>query len=186
MLTRQIVVGMLGWSAESIAKGATGLVWFPTGAEDPRFRWGFKWEKHRVKAIEEIRAHQEVVVVDELHNIKEHTPVEAKILGYIYDDYVALPYAAAEVPYKIGTQAHAADSAVPSNFIAELLRLTPTTNCLVRFEGDKRVQHLLLAGIQFTYERRCKIIYVQQQAPGIPPLGPGTLTVRALGNEVGI
>lgn len=171
---------MLGWSAENIPKDDTGNVWFPTGPEDPRFTWGFKWVKHRVKAMEEVRAHVEVIVVNERELIKEHTPVEVKVMGYIYDDHAAVAYAAAQVSYKIGTQAHAADPVVPDNFISEIMRLTPTTACLVRFDDDIRVQHPIPAGVQLTYERRCKEIFVQQL------ILPGTLTVRALGNEVGI
>lgn len=181
----KLLVGMLGWSAENIAKDDTGLVWFPTGEKDPRWGYGFKWAKQRVKAIEEVRAHVEVIVVDENLNIKEHTPVEVKILGYIYDDSVVVAYnpaPAAQTRYIIGTAARAADPAVPAPFVAELVFLEPTTACFVRFETNTRVQHPLAAGVRYRFMRRCRELFFQSQ-PGAPA---GTITITSLGNEVGI
>ena len=176
---------MLGWSAENIAKDKTGLVWFPTGPEDPRYSYGFKWVQHRVKAMEAVRAHVEVIVVNERELIKEHTPVEVKVMGYIYDDGALLAYNAgggAETHYVIGTQAHLADPAVPSPFMTELLWLEPTTPCLVRFEANTRVQHPVPSVIRTRWMKRCREIWVVAQAGALA----GTITITALGNEVGI
>jgi len=172
---------MLGQSAQNITRGGNGFCWFPTGPEDLRYTYGFKWEKHRVQAAEEVRIYREILMLDgEIQIVKENTPVETKPLGYIYDDYTVQPYTGAEGRYSIGTAAFVADSALPSDFIADRIWLLATTNCLVRFEANTRVQHLLIANIQYFYPRRCKEIFIVQQA------ALGTLTIRAFGNEVGV
>jgi len=175
-----LVVGMLGWAAENIKRGETGLCWFPTGPKDPRFRYGFRWEKHRVEAVEDIRAYRDVVIIDETFRIKEHTPVEAKILGYIYDDYAEIPFTDKWTRYEIGTQAYRADKSLPSKFLAEIMYLKATQDCYVIFESENRVQHRLEAGEQFEYPRRTNAIWVKRVTTN------GTLIVRAFGNEVGV
>lgn len=181
-LTRKgsLVVGMLGWAAENIKRGETGLCWFPTGPEDPRFRYGFKWEKHRVEAVEDVRAYRDVVIIDETFRIKEHTPVEAKILGYIYDDYAEIPFTDKWTRYEIGTQAYLADKSLPSKFLAEKIILAPTQDCYVRFEGENRVSHLLSGGAQYEYPRRTDTLWVKRRTTD------GVLVIRAFGNEVGV
>jgi len=177
----ELLTGMLGWSAEDISINSSGWCWFPTGKEDSRYTYGYKWEKHRVTSIEDVRQHREVIIVDgDRQTIKEHTPVDAKILGYIYDDYSVQAYTGTEIKYIIGTSANASDSSLPSSFVAERMYLLPTTNCLVRFEANTRVQHLLIANIQYFYQRRCKEIFIVRQTVN------GSLTIRALGNEVGV
>jgi len=176
----KLVVGMLGWSSQNIAINTGGHCWFPTGPEDPRYNFGYVWEKHFIHAVENIRAFKEVIVIDEIGNVTEHTPIEAKILGYSYDDYSVQAYTGIEIGYLMGTAAQASDATLPANWIAERMYLTPTTNCLVRFVANTRVQHLLIANIQYFYQRRCREIFIQRQAVN------GSLTIRALGNEVGL
>jgi len=176
----KLVVGMLGWAAENIQRDLEGYCWFPTGAADPRYRFGFKWEKHRVLAVEDVRAYREVIIIDEEERVKEHTPVETKPLGYVYDDFAQISFTATPTRYIIGTSAHSADPAVPSSFLADIMFLSADQDCYVRFEGARRVEHLLLAGVQYEYKRRTDTIYVRRSTVN------GTLTIRALGNEVGV
>jgi len=176
----KLLIGMLGWSTENIAKDSEGYCYFPTGPEDPRYRWGYKWEKHRVVAMENVRAYREVVVLDEFEHVKEHTPVETKPLGYVYDDFAQIAFTQSPTRYVIGTNAYNADRTLPSSFLADIIFLSADQDCYVRFEGDTRVEHLLLAGVQYEYKRRTDMIWVRRRTVN------GTLTIRALGNEVGV
>jgi len=176
----KLLIGMLGWSAENIKKGSQGYCYFPTGPEDPRYRWGYRWERHRVVAMEDVRAYREVVVMDEYEHVKEHTPVETKPLGYVYDDFAQIAFTATPTRYVIGTNAYNADRTLPSSFLADILYLEADQDCYVRFEADTRVEHLLLAGVQYEYKRRTNTIWVRRRTVD------GTLMVRALGNEVGV
>jgi len=171
---------MLGWSAENIKRGEDGYVWFPTGPKDPRYRYGYVWQKHRVTAMEDVRAYREVVVVDEREYVKEHTPVETKPLGYVYDDYAEISFTDTPTRYIIGTNAYEADKTLPSSFLADIIFLMTNQDCYVKFEEDDRVEHLLLAGVQYEYKRRTDTIWVRRRTTN------GTLTLRALGNEVGV
>ncbi len=183
-VTEMPTTGMLGLSAEDITRDTAGWCWFPTGPMDARMVYGHKLEKHRVTAVEDIRVYRDVIMADgDIQAVREHTPVEAKILGYIYDDYAAIAFTATPVPYKIGTQAQAADPAVPRSFLAEKMYLTPSQNCMVRFASKIRVEHFLALGVQYEYQRRTDILWIRwDPATALA----GTLRIRALGNEVGI
>ncbi len=176
----KILVGMIGWSAENIKRGSSGYCWFPTGPEDRRYRFGFVWQKHRVLAVEDVRAYRDVVAVDELAHVREHTPVEAKILGYVYDDFAQIPFTDTWTRYEIGSQAYEADKSLPSKFLAERMFLKADQDCYVVFESENRVQHIIYAGEQFEYPRRTDTIWVKRVTTD------GTLIVRAFGNEVGV
>jgi len=113
-------------------------------------------------------------------HVKEHTPVETKPLGYVYDDFAQIAFTQSPTRYVIGTNAYNADRTLPSSFLADIIFLTADQDCYVRFEADTRVEHLLLAGVQYEYKRRTDMIWVRRRTVD------GTLTVRALGNEVGV
>jgi len=176
----RLVVGMLGWSAENIPKGSSGYCWFPTGPKDPRYQYGFKWEKHRVYAAEDVRAYRDVIIINEVNEVKEHTPTEVKPMGYVYDDFAQIPFSSTPTRYQIGSQAYAQDKSLPPKFIAEVLYLYADQDCYVRFEKESRVEHLLVAGVQYEYRRRTDVLWVRRVTTD------GTLTIRALGNEVGV
>lgn len=81
------------------------------------------------------------------------------------DDYAEINYTGTETNYMIGTNAFAADPNVPwgATFVAKRVLLLPTTNCLVRFNGASRVQHLLLANQQYEVLISIERIYVVRQ-----------------------
>jgi len=66
----KLVIGMLGWAVESIPKGERRHCFFPTGAEDGRFRGGRTWERIRITAIEDIRAYTDIFVVDDKGHVQ--------------------------------------------------------------------------------------------------------------------
>jgi len=179
-LSTELVIGMLGWSTENIKEGKKGYCWFPTGPKDLRYQGGRVWKRIKVTAIEDIRAFSDLIVANEKKHVQEHTPVETKPLGYIYDDYKELDFTEEEIKYQIGKSAHTADKILPSSWVTELLYLKPDQDCYVRFNGKKRVQHKLEAGTEYEYKRRVRTLHVIRIAVD------GTLTIRALGNLVGV
>lgn len=195
-MDKQVVdlrVGMLGWSAEAIAEGKGGYCYFPVGEKDETYEGGRVWIKLRVTAAEDIREERDVIVADPELNVKEHTPVE---LSYErteggfqrvtetyplpvteaqeYDDYVAIAFTASQQKYVIGTQAQAAVATRPL-FEARRLLLFATANCLVRYNGATRVQHLIPANTYLTVDLRVTELYVVRQAVN------GTLRVWSFG-----
>ena len=174
--------GMLGLSSENITREESGFCWFPTGKRDTRLAWDYVLERHTITAVEDIRANREVIILDgRAETAKEHTPVEAKILGYNYNDYAAVAFTAPpQVQYQIGTQAFASNPALPSSFEADVIYLQANQNCWVRFGDPVNVPHYLALGVQYTYQVKTDIIFVYRDTLN------GTLTVRALGNEVGV
>lgn len=95
--------------------------------------------------------------------------------GYVNDDYAKISYGTdSYTEYVIGSAAHKADSEVPK-FTAELLKLTPTTICKVKFNRGTRVAHNLGADEQKEYYRKCSKLWVKGTT------SPGELEVIALG-----
>jgi len=94
--------------------------------------------------------------------------------GYFWDDYAAIAFTADEQSYYVGTNALAADPDLlttypvltknPENnqpgFTAHRTVLYPSQDCLVRFNGSSRIQHLLLANNFYTFTNRIHTIYV--------------------------
>lgn len=73
MSSSELIIGMLGISTEPIDSGQKGYCWFPIGKPDPRARGGHEWQRIRITAINDIQAHQDVIVVDDKKNVKEYT-----------------------------------------------------------------------------------------------------------------
>ena len=69
----KVVIGLVGLSESSIDMGKQGYCHFPIGEPDPAYLGGKVWERVKVTAIKNIRAHYEVLVVDNRRAVKEHT-----------------------------------------------------------------------------------------------------------------
>ena len=134
------------------------------------------------KAITEVRAGTEVIVIDGHKGIREASPYELKYERYIglagstglfyrateenrypvvdsgvKDDSVRLATAAAPgTHYVVGTNAFAADPGVPwgATFTASLLTVLCNQNAWIRFNGGNRVLHFIPANIptQFPFK----------------------------------
>ncbi|MFQ6064231.1 MAG: hypothetical protein ACE5L6_02030 [Candidatus Bathyarchaeia archaeon] len=147
-----------GIALQEIKPGEQGVCYFPEHGEVD------------VIATTLISQYQEVMVVSGKREVAPAYP-EVTWPTHQKSDYAAIAYGATEVKYIIGTNAYAADSRVAwgETFTARICWLQPTTNCLVRFNGDSRVQHLLLANQLYPFEEvSVSEIYVAQQAvPGI-------------------
>ena len=100
--------------------------------------------------------------------------------GYDADDSTTINFTATVQSYVIGTDAYAADPTGLATwarnppvtgrpgFMAQEILLYCTTNCLVRFNGSTRVQHLLLANNFYTFYRKVHTVYaVRETADGI-------------------
>jgi len=95
--------------------------------------------------------------------------------GHVNDDFAEVSYGTdSYTSYRIGTEARKADSEVPK-FTAEVLKLTPSTKCKVKFNSNSHVAHTLGADEQKEYYRKCSKIWVK----GV--VASGTLEIVALG-----
>jgi hypothetical protein len=189
-----VEMGMLGMSLEDITSSTKGYVRLPVGPRDLTMAGGRKWVKLKVMAMEDVREFRDVIVGNEQGEVKEHTPVELSYElatgGYqrvgelnplpvvsnqgVYDDFAWINFLTTDVQYIIGTNAHAADSAVPL-FQATQIALWATNDCWVRFNGAKRVPHFIARIVPYTFPLKCTTIDVMLY------VGTGYLFVHAVG-----
>jgi len=101
-----------------------------------------------------------------------------QIEGYDVGDHATIAFTAVDTPYVIGTMAILSDPTLAvirpglarnidtglPGFTAQSVLFYATQNCLVRFNGPLRVQHVLLAGNFYTFHEKIAVIYVQRQA----------------------
>jgi len=101
------------------------------------------------------------------------------VRSFLVDDFVAIPFTNEEKEYYVGTMAFMSDpEGLPElarnpdtgkpGFTAHRALLYATQDCYVRFNGPKRVPHLLVAGVFYEFNLRIHTIYVKQvSTPGI-------------------
>ncbi|MBW2674734.1 MAG: hypothetical protein JRD89_15210 [Deltaproteobacteria bacterium] len=96
------------------------------------------------------------------------------VRSFLVDDFAAIPFTDEEKEYCVGTMAFMSDpEGLPElarnpdtgkpGFTAHRALLYATQDCYVRFNGPKRVQHLVLAGILYEFHLRIHTIYVVRQ-----------------------
>lgn len=66
-------------------------------------------------------------------------------------------------------------------FTAERIQLQPTTNCLIRFDENNRIQIYLIAGNSYTFDLETYRIYaIADDIYGVIPSTPGTLYIWSM------
>jgi len=101
------------------------------------------------------------------------------VRSFLVDDFAMIPFTDEEREYCVGTMAFMSDpEGLPElarnpdtgkpGFTAHRALLYATQDCYVRFNGPKRVPHLLQAGVFYEFNLRIHTIYVKQvSTPGI-------------------
>lgn len=183
MSAEAIPVGKRGVALDDILPDNWGKAWFPELGEKS------------VRAITEIRAGAEIIIIEGHAGAREASPYELKFERYIglagsidlfyrateenrypvadsgvKDDYHEVMTALATVTYVVGTDAYARDPSVPwgQRFVATTVTILCAQNSWVRFNGQSRVEHYVPAGVPTTWALKVTALWIRMDTiPGL-------------------
>ena len=170
----KLKVGTRGIALEDIEPTKQGTAYFEEHGEV------------EVRAVTEVRAGSDIVVIDGKKGVRESSPYELKYArawlrperfyrateetrypvadSGVKDDFARIATGAVQQAYVVGTNAFAADNNVPwrRTFTATRLVFRATQNCWVRFNGESRVQHFIPLGVDREFKLKVSVFFIVQ------------------------